>query len=80
MQQKHKRRIEEIKGQIDCPKMFICLESGFDQLCNANDIGIDSYVECKEEFPLKCKLSLPYGNIYICKCQLRVYIEKNLKK
>jgi hypothetical protein len=80
MEQDHKKQIEEIIGKIECPKDFKCYKSGFDNLCLAKDIGIESFLECLERNPQKCKFSFSFGLSYFCQCPLRVYIAKKLKK
>ena len=80
MQEEHKKRIEEIIGQINCPKGFTCAQSGFELLCKAKDFGLDNYLECIEDFPSQCKFALPFGKTHFCQCPLRIYIAKKIKK
>ena len=80
MKDDDRKRIEEMTGNIECPKNFKCVESGFENLCKAKDFGLDDYLECLEEDPHKCKFALPFGNGYFCQCPLRVYLAKKLKK
>lgn len=72
--------IEKIKDQIICKKKFTCLNPDFDALCEAKDIGINQFVECKSPGFAECDFSMKFGEMYICKCPVRVYIEKNLKE
>ena len=74
-----KKEIEEIIGQMKCPQNFSCYKSGFKELCKARDFGIEGYLECLENIPLKCKFAIAYGTLYFCKCPLRYYLEKNGK-
>jgi hypothetical protein len=76
----HKKEIERIIGQMQCSKDFQCYESGFENLCKARDIGLDTFLECLEEPPQKCLFTISHGGAYYCKCPLRVYIGKELKK
>ena len=80
MKDDDRKRIEEMTGNIKCPKNFKCVESGFENLCKAKDFGLDDYLECLEEDPQKCKFALSFGNGYFCQCPLRVYLAKKLKK
>jgi hypothetical protein len=80
MEQAHKKQIEEIIGQFECPKGFICYKSGLEALCKAKDIGIESLLLCLEEDPRKCNFSLDLGSRYICECPLRIYIAQKVKK
>lgn len=74
------KAIEEIIGEMKCPKYLKCYKLGFKNLCKAQDIGIDTFLECLEENPQDCKFSLSFGFGYFCKCPLRIYIIKELKK
>ncbi len=80
MEKGHKRELENIIGRIKCPKSFKCYESGFDKLCRAKDIGIESFLECLERDPNACKFSFPFALMYLCQCPLRVYIAKKMNK
>jgi hypothetical protein len=75
-----RKEIEEIISHFKCPKDFQCYKSQFVVLCNAEDIGIESFLECLEEDPLECQFSMPYGHTHFCHCPLRIYICKKLKK
>ena len=74
-----KKEIAEIIGDLKCPKDFKCYRSGFNNVCKATDIGRETYVECMEEHP-DCAFAITLGNTHFCKCPLRVYIAKKLKK
>lgn len=80
MQQDSDKQIEEIIGQMKCPKDFRCWKSGLEVLCKARDIGQESFLECLEENPQECKFPLSFGYSYFCQCPLRVYIAKELKR
>ena len=80
MEQDYKKEIEELIGQIQCPKGFKCYKSGFDVLCKAKDIGLELALECLEENAVICKFSFFYVDSYFCECPLRVFISKKLKK
>ena len=78
--EKHKKEIEKIIARFKYPKDFKCYKSGFENLGKARGIGIEGYVECLEKNPEDCVFSLSFGYSFLCKCPLRVYIAKNLKK
>ncbi len=80
MEEDHKKQIEEIIGGMKCPRDFECYKSGFEDLCKAKDIGIESFLECLEKNPQECKFSVDYGYGYLCRCPLRYYICDKLKK
>ena len=78
--QEQRQEIETIASGLNCSKDFRCYKSGFEKLCKARDFGMEEYIDCLEENPEKCEFSLPFGEGYLCKCALRIYIAKNLKK
>ena len=80
IEEKHKKRIEKIVSEMQCPKDFECYKSGLSKLCKVRDIGMDSFVECLGGKAENCKFSVSFGEGYLCKCPLRVYIAKKLKK
>ncbi len=80
MEEDVRKTIEEIIGQMQCPKNFKCAESGFNDLCEAEDLGMEHYLKCLEPEPSDCKFALPFGSGYFCQCPLRVYLSKKLKK
>ena len=80
MEPDHKKEIEKIIREFDCPKGFVCYTSGFDSLCKAEDIGLEPYLACLDERPEECLFLLSYANVHYCDCPLRLYIAKKLKK
>lgn len=60
-------------------KNFVSYKSGSEKLCKARYFGIDEYIDCLDENAKKCEFSEPYGEGYLCKCILRIYIAKYLK-
>lgn len=79
VEEKHKKRIEEIMAEMDCPKDFQCHKNGFERLCKAKDAGMPGYVDCLEENALDCEFRVPFGVDAFCRCGVRVYIAKELK-
>ena len=79
--EKHQQEIEDIMADIECPKGFICYHSHFKQVCRAKDIGLDEYVDCSGESTstLLCPFILSFGNRFMCRCPLRIYLVKKLK-
>lgn len=80
MEETIEKAIEDIMGQMDCPRDFECARSQFDNLCKARDFGLKNYIECLDTNPQLCDLSLSFGETYFCRCPMRVYISKKLKK
>jgi hypothetical protein len=79
MEEKDRKRIQELMAGMKCPKDFKCADTGFEHLCKAKDFGLDSYLECLEENPRNCQFYLPFGYGNFCQCSLRVYLAKKLK-
>jgi hypothetical protein len=80
MEEDYKKKIEEIIGQLKCSKDFECYKAGYENLCKAKDIGLESFLECLEQDLQGCQFSIPFGNTRFCQCPLRVYIAKKLNK
>ena len=72
-------KIKKIISKIECSKDFQCYESKFKNLCRVKDIGLKSFLLCLEENH-DCNFSIFFIDEYLCKCPLRVYIAKELKK
>jgi hypothetical protein len=80
MTDEERTKIEKLIDQLSCSKDFRCAQSGFERLCKARDIGLERFLECAEKKAWGCKFAFPFGDAYFCRCPLRVYIAKNLKK
>jgi hypothetical protein len=73
------KKIKKIINTIQCSKDFKCYESKFKELCKAKDIGLKSFLLCLEE-TRDCNFSIYFIDEYLCKCPLRVFVAKELKK
>jgi hypothetical protein len=80
MERDYEKEIKEIVGDLECPKDFRCYRSGFEIVCEARGIGLETLLECLEENPLECKFSMSFGYSYLCQCPLRFFIYEKLKK
>ena len=76
-----KREIGEIIGGLNCPKGFLCAQSGFERLCKARHIGLKSLLLCFDDKAAACDFSLHFGNghngsrgHYFCRCPVRIYL------
>jgi hypothetical protein len=76
----YEKEIKQILTKFNCAKDFICYKSGFSNLCEAKDIGLEPFFECLERSPEECPYLLSFANIHLCDCPLRVYIAKKLRK
>ncbi len=73
------KKIKKIIKTIQCTKDFKCYESKFKNLCKAKDIGLKSFLLCLEE-TRDCNFSIYFIDEYLCKCPLRVFAAKEMKK
>jgi hypothetical protein len=84
VEEKVRKRIGEIIGEMDCPKHFKCAESGFENLCKASDFGDEHHLECLQEPYPRCEFALHTDSsgkgIRFCRCPLRVYLARELGK
>ena len=80
MDKEQRRELEELIDDLKCPKDFRCYKSGLEELCQAEDIGQESFLVCRDEGGKRCKFSMDYGGGLFCKCPLRIHIAKELKK
>ena len=76
----NRTELQEIIADLSCPKDFQCYKSGFQVLCKARDIGLQTFVECLEEHPCNCTFSFSLYGWNYCRCPVRVYVVKNLKR
>ena len=80
MKEEDREKIEEIMSGMQCSKNFECADNKFERLCKAKDFVLEEYLECLEEDPSRCQFSVPLGYRHFCKCPLRVYLTKKLKR
>ncbi len=78
MDKEHEKYIEEHMNE--CPEGCKCHDQGIENLCKAEDVGLHTFVECLEEDPYGCQFSMYLAGAHYCKCSVRVYIAKKLKK
>ena len=74
-----KSAIKRIMKKTVCVKDYRCYSSGFTDLCKAEYIGMDSYILCVDNIQ-QCNFSMFFVDEYLCKCPVRIYIAKELKK
>ena len=83
MEQVHLNEIERMIADMQCPKDFQCYNLGFDDPCQAIDIGPNEFVRCSDDNPEECREGCPFhysiGFGSYCHCPIRVYVTKKLK-
>jgi hypothetical protein len=83
MKEEYSARIQEIVDGMQCPKGFKCAEGGFENLCKAKHFGEELFLQCLEETSPPCPFAGVYAygfQMHFCRCPLRMYLAKNLKK
>jgi hypothetical protein len=78
--QEHRRQIEEIIKDTECPRDFKCYKSDFEDLAKIRIFRGGELIECFEERSNLCKFSFNFGRGYYCKCPLRRYIAQNFNR
>lgn len=78
--QECKKKIKKIMAEFKCPKNFKCYKLGFEKMCKAKDRGLSMYILCLEKDPKDCVFATRFGSGYFCRCPMRVYMVKELKK
>jgi hypothetical protein len=68
MDQEHRLEIEEIIDSLECPYDFKWYKQESENLCKAQDVGLETFVECLEEHPHECPFSRDLAGIHYCKC------------
>jgi hypothetical protein len=77
MDAEHKRAIEEVIREMECPKGFKCQKTGFKQAGKVRLLAEGRVIECMEEDGRSCGCGLFYGSGVFCECPLRQYIARN---
>ena len=65
---------------MKCSKGFICCTSGFEDLCKVKNVGEGKIVECSPENQGPCTYRFTFTGKIFCKCPLRHYIARILKR
>jgi len=73
-------KLEKIIKGMQCAKDFKCYKSNFKNICKSKDIGLDNFLLCLEKNVKDCSFNIYFGEAVFCKCPLRIYIAKELKK
>ena len=76
----HAEQIQKIISSMKCEKDFECFKSGFQKLCKIKSIGDGKVIECSPENQGSCEYRFTFMDKNFCKCELRYYVARNLKK
>jgi hypothetical protein len=77
MEQIYVQKIEQLLKY--CPEGSKCHKQKVENLCKAEDVGLESFLQCLEKAPFECTSALSYDGSYYCACRPRVYIAKAFK-
>ena len=78
MDERTKQQIAEVMGDLSCAKGFRCAETGFRELCEAEDIGLENHLKCLAPNASRCQFSVMYDReTFFCCCPLRVFLAKH---
>jgi hypothetical protein len=80
MEQEHVKELKEIIGDLACPGDFKCYAQGLKNLCKAEDVRLETFPECLEEYAYQCPFQIPLVGVSYRRCPLRVYISKKINK
>ena len=80
MEEEDRKKIEQLMGEIECPKDFMCLRENLDRLCQVRKFESNEHLECLEKNPEQCPFAVPFINRHICICQMRMFIIQKLDK
>ena len=78
----NRKEIEELIGQLNCPKAVKCYQFTKEKFAEAKQIGGAVWLlECLETNPLECSLaqfSTDAGS-YVCTCPVRTYVAGKMR-
>jgi len=74
------QEIERIMDSMKCSRGFICYKSGFEDLCKVKNVGEGRIIECSPENQGPCTYRFTFTGKIFCKCPLRHYIARNLRR
>ncbi len=79
MDEKQKKRIEEIVAGMECPEDCECCKSDLERTDKMGAKELPSFVTCAEDKKPQCEFKLPSGDTVLCACSVRVHIAKTLR-
>jgi hypothetical protein len=77
IKQEDAQRMEELLK--DCPKGIKIGKPELGIPCKTKEMGLESFFECLEKNPYTCRSHLRFGDLYLCRCPVRIAIAKELK-
>jgi len=78
MNEHDRQQLECLKSSVECVKNFNCIKNKFKNLCIAEFDEDNRKLECQEDRTDQCKFAVPDNGMFMCTCELRIFIEKNL--
>jgi hypothetical protein len=80
MEAEDRRKLEELRAEVPCPRRFICLESCLNDLCQSKYHTELDVLECLEKSQPPCKFAKAFGCTFVCTCPLRKFIARNFDR
>ena len=81
MNDRIRRELAEISSAIECSRNFACVKNGFEDVCEARDIGLEHNLICLDKQACQeCGFGHSVGIAHFCRCPVRVYAAKTLGK
>ncbi len=80
MEPEERRKLEELRGHVDCAKGFGCIDAAVGDLCKGKYYEEMDILECVDEHGAACKFQRAFGCTYVCICPLRRLIARNFDK
>jgi hypothetical protein len=77
-----RERLDELKGQVNCPCNFVCITSALADLCGGTYHRETDIFECQEPTPT-CGFCRPLPSapsMRVCTCALRKFIAVNFDR
>ena len=72
-------KIKQILGSLECRKDLLCAKRGLGDLCRTRDTRLETFLECLDD-DRSCSFRVPFGNGFLCKCPVRMYIKREIGK
>ena len=79
MQQDAAKQVQPLIEELMRLRGYRSHTANADALCKAEDIGLETFLICMETNPCECDFSVSFGDVFFCKCRLRLSIAKGLK-
>ncbi len=80
MNEEIRQELYRLKKETSCTKNYLCILKSGNDLCEARYHASTDLLECIDKQQCSCEHSIEVNSTYICKCQLREFLEINLEE